>query len=75
MDRWRDGVLAYHVTGGSSNGRVENVHMLAERIRRHAHGLSTTTTTGGASSDDSASNGLPFIPTQQNQRPTTTLNA
>ena len=39
IDRWRDEVLAYHVTGGSSNGRVENVHMLAEKIRRNAHGF------------------------------------
>ena len=37
IDRWRDEVLAYHHTGRASNGRVENVHMLAEKIRRNAH--------------------------------------
>ena len=40
IDRWSDEVLAYHQTGGASNGRVENVHMLAEKIRRTAHGFS-----------------------------------
>lgn len=39
IDRWSDEVLAYHDTGGASNGRVENVHMLAEKIRRTAHGF------------------------------------
>ncbi len=32
-------VLAYHSTGRASNGRVENMHMLAEKIRRNAHGF------------------------------------
>jgi transposase len=39
IDRWRPEVLAYHTTGRASNGRVENVHMLAEKIRRNAHGF------------------------------------
>ena len=39
IDRWRPEVLAYHLTGRASNGRVENVHMLAEKIRRNAHGF------------------------------------
>lgn len=39
IDRWSDEVLAYHRTDGASNGRVENVHMLAEKIRRNAHGF------------------------------------
>jgi transposase len=39
IDRWRDEVLAYHHTGQASNGRVENVHMRAEKIRRKAHGF------------------------------------
>ncbi|MCC5953676.1 MAG: transposase, partial [Acidimicrobiia bacterium] len=26
-------------TGHASNGRVENTHMLAEKIRRNAHGF------------------------------------
>ncbi|MGY9075158.1 MAG: ISL3 family transposase, partial [Acidimicrobiales bacterium] len=32
-------VLAYHVTARASNGRVENIHMLAEKTRRCAHGF------------------------------------
>lgn len=39
IDRWRDEVLAYHRTAGASNGPVENMHMLAEKIRRTAHGF------------------------------------
>jgi transposase len=39
IDRWRPEVLAYHTTGRASNGRVENMHMLAEKIRRNAHGF------------------------------------
>ena len=39
IDRWRPEVLAYHTSGGASNGRVENIHMLAEKIRRNAHGF------------------------------------
>ena len=39
IDRWRPEVLAYHLTGRASNGRVENIHMLAEKIRRNAHGF------------------------------------
>jgi len=39
IDRWHDELLAYHRTGRASNGRVENTHMLAERIRRNAHGF------------------------------------
>ena len=43
IDRWSDEVLAYHHTGRASNGRVENVHMLAEKIRRNAHGFTNHT--------------------------------
>ena len=39
IDRWRPEILAYHTSGGASNGRVENLHMLAEKIRRNAHGF------------------------------------
>ncbi len=39
IDRWSVEVLAYHSSGQASNGRVENVHMLAEKIRRNAHGF------------------------------------
>ncbi len=39
IDRWSNEVLAYHTTGRASNGRVENIHMLAEKIRRNAHGF------------------------------------
>jgi len=39
VDRWADHVLAYHRTGRASNGRVENIHMLTEKIRRNSHGF------------------------------------
>jgi transposase len=39
IDRWNCGVLAYHATARASNGRVENIHMLAEKTRRCAHGF------------------------------------
>lgn len=39
IDRWSNEVLAYHSTGRASNGRVENVHMLTEKIRRNSHGF------------------------------------
>jgi hypothetical protein len=39
IDRWSGEVLAYHHTGRASTGRVENVHMLAEKTRRNAHGF------------------------------------
>lgn len=38
IDRWADEILAYHRTSGASNGRVENTHMLIEKLRRNAHG-------------------------------------
>jgi transposase len=43
IDRWADLVLAYFRTGRASNGRVENTHMLAEKIRRNAHGFTNHT--------------------------------
>jgi len=43
IDRWVDLVLAYHRTSHASNGRVENTHMLAEKIRRNAHGFTNHT--------------------------------
>jgi transposase len=39
VSRWSQQILAYHTTGRASNGRVENTHMLAEKIRRNAHGF------------------------------------
>lgn len=38
IDRWRDEVLAYHHTGGASNGPTEAVNLLIEKIRRIGHG-------------------------------------
>lgn len=38
IDRWRDEVLAYHSTGGASNGPTEAVNLLIEKIRRIGHG-------------------------------------
>jgi transposase len=38
IDRWRHEVLAYHQTGGASNGPTEAVNLLIEKIRRIGHG-------------------------------------
>ena len=38
IDRWRHEVLAYHHTGGASNGPTEAVNLLIEKIRRIGHG-------------------------------------
>lgn len=43
IDRWTPEILAYHSTFRASNGRVENTHMLAEKIRRNAHGFTNHT--------------------------------
>lgn len=43
IDRWRDEILAYHRHGGASNAKVENVHMLTEKIRRNSHGFTNHT--------------------------------
>lgn len=43
IDRWAEHVLAYHHTDRASNGRVENLHMLTEKIRRNSHGFTNTT--------------------------------
>ena len=39
ISRWSEQIFAYHRSGGASNGRVENTHMLAEKIRRIGHGF------------------------------------
>ncbi|MFN3257436.1 MAG: transposase [Ilumatobacter sp.] len=36
IDRWADLIGACHHPGRASNGRVENIHMLAEKTRRNA---------------------------------------
>lgn len=38
IDRWHEEVLAYHSTGGASNGPTEAVNLLIEKIRRIGHG-------------------------------------
>ncbi len=38
VDRWRDEILAYHRTGGASNGPTEAVNLIIEKIRRIGHG-------------------------------------
>ena len=43
IDRWMPEILAYHATSGASNGRVENIHMLAEKTRTNAHGFTNHT--------------------------------
>ena len=39
ISHWAEEIFSYHSTGQASNGRVENTHMLAEKIRRNAHGF------------------------------------
>jgi transposase len=39
VSRWAELIFNYHRTGRASNGRVENMHMLVEKIRRQAHGF------------------------------------
>jgi hypothetical protein len=57
VDRWHVEILAYHSTFKASNGRVENTHMLAEKIRRNAHGFTNHDNYRRASSAASACNG------------------
>ena len=38
VDRWRNEILAYHTTGGASNGPTEAVNLIIEKIRRIGHG-------------------------------------
>lgn len=38
IDRWQDEILAYHSTGGASNGPTEAVNLVIEKIRRIGHG-------------------------------------
>ncbi len=38
IDRWSSEILAYHSTGGASNGPTEAVNLLIEKIRRIGHG-------------------------------------
>ena len=38
VDRWRGEILAYHSTGGASNGPTEAVNLITEKIRRISHG-------------------------------------
>ena len=59
-----DPILAYHTCGGASNGRVENVHMLAEKSVATLTASPTTPTIAADSSADSAPNGLPSQPAE-----------
>lgn len=43
IDRWIPEILACHSTGGASNGRVENIHMLAEKAHGNTHGFANNT--------------------------------
>lgn len=43
IDRWSPEILAYHRHGGASNAKVENLHMLTEKIRRNSHGFTNHT--------------------------------
>ena len=37
--RWEAEVLAYHRTGGASNGPTEAVNLLVKKIKRTGHGF------------------------------------
>ena len=39
LTAWRTELLAYHDTGGASNGPTEAINLLAEKIRRVGHGF------------------------------------
>lgn len=43
IDRWTDELLAFHTTGGASNGPAEAVHLLIENARRVGYGFRTFT--------------------------------
>ena len=38
VDRWHNEILAFHTTGGASNGPTEAVNLIIEKIRRIGHG-------------------------------------
>jgi transposase len=38
IDAWRDEILAFHTTGGASNGPTEAINLIIEKIRRIGHG-------------------------------------
>jgi len=35
---WEDEIVAYHTTGGASNGRTEAHNLIVEKLRRLGHG-------------------------------------
>jgi transposase len=39
VSAWEDQILAYHDTGGASNGPTEAVNLLIEKVRRIGHGF------------------------------------
>ena len=39
IDRWTDELLAFHTTGGASNGPAEAVNLLIENARRVGYGF------------------------------------
>ncbi len=43
ISRCAEEIFAYHRSGGASNGKLENTHMLAEKTRRVAHGFRNPT--------------------------------
>ncbi len=71
IDRWRDEVLAFHTTGGASNGPTEAVNLLSRRSAASATATATSTTIDAGSSSAAASHGLPSPPAESeaaNQR-------
>lgn len=64
VDRWSNETLAYHTTGGTSNGLTEAINLLVGKIRASATAAATSTTIAGGYSSAAASNGLPSPPTE-----------
>ncbi len=64
IDRWRNEILAYHHTGGASNGPTEAVNLLIEKIRRIGHGYRNFDTTDDDYCSAAAFNGLPSPPAE-----------
>jgi hypothetical protein len=64
VDRWRDEILAFHTTGGASNGPTEASQPAHREDPTHRSRLAASPTTGADSSSAAACNGLPSPPAE-----------
>jgi len=55
--RWEKEILAWHTTGGASNGPTEAVNLLIKKIKRTGHGFRNFDNTGSACCCTAASPG------------------